>query len=126
MSAMVICEVPCERGQSLPLKENEDVGGGTRRSGILLSLSISSSVMPSAKGSWFIWSVRSRNGSTVMDFCGGAEKEAGAEGLLFAGFSSKKERNTNARPTPPPAAPAPPPPNTPPPLFSPYSPPPLR
>src|SRR5258708_32655381 len=95
MSTMVICEVPCERGQSLPLKENEDVGGGTRRSGILLSLSISSSVMPSAKGSWFIWSVRSRNGSTVMDFCGGGEKRAGGEGVLFWGFVLERRRTHN-------------------------------
>src|SRR5258708_35841731 len=98
MSAMVICEAPCERGQSLPLKENEDVGGGTRRSGILLSLSISSSVIPSAKGSWFIWSVRSRNGSTAMDFCGGGEIGAGGEGLLFAAFPVKREQTISAGP----------------------------
>src|SRR5258708_26342313 len=98
MSAMVICEAPCERGQSLPLKENEDVGGGTRRSGILLSLSISSSVIPSAKGSWFIWAVRSRNGSTAMDFCGGGEISAVGEWLLFCAFPVKREQTISAGP----------------------------
>src|SRR5258708_33629312 len=106
MSAMVICEAPCERGQSLPLKENEDVGGGTRRSGILLSLSISSSVIPSAKGSWFIWSVRSRNGSTAMDFCGGGENAAEGGGGLFWGFSSQKKTNIKSQPKGTPTGPA--------------------
>src|SRR5258707_10254109 len=117
MSTMVICEVPCERGQSLPLKENEDVGGGTRRSGILLSLSISSSVMPSAKGSWFIWSVRSRNGSTVMDFCGGGENRGGGGGFFFAALALKKKRNKNGRANAPPPAPPETTPKTPPDFF---------
>jgi hypothetical protein len=44
------------------------VGGGTRRPGILLSRSMSSSVIPSAKYSWSIDSlVRSRNGSTAIE-----------------------------------------------------------
>src|SRR6267378_5391070 len=93
---MVICGDPCECGHSLPLKENEAVGGGTRSPGILLSLSISSSVMPSAKGSSFILAVRSRNGSTAMDFCGCEAMAADAEGLLFATLPRTRKTNRKA------------------------------
>src|SRR5882762_9013655 len=93
---MVICGDPCECGHSLPLKENEDVGGGTRSPGILLSLSISSSVMPSAKGSSFILSVRSRNGSTAIDFCGCEAMAADAEGLLFVTLPRTRKTNRKA------------------------------
>src|SRR6267378_2803893 len=93
---MVICGDPCECGHSLPLKENEAVGGGTRSPGILLSLSISSSVMPSAKGSSFILAVRSRNGSTAMDLCGCEAMAADAEGLLFATLPRIKKTDRKA------------------------------
>src|SRR5229473_5045253 len=103
---MVICGVPRECGHSLPLKENEDVGGGTRSPGILLSLSISSSVMPSAKGSWFISSVRSRKGSTAMDFCGCEATASEADGLLFATlpWNRKAQRKIATSPRPSAAA----------------------
>src|ERR1700674_476082 len=66
--------------------------------------------MPSAKGSWFILSVRSRNGSTAMDFCG-CEAMApmvplvdDAERLFFATLPWKRKAKTNARQSAAPAA----------------------
>jgi hypothetical protein len=64
--------------------------------------------MPSAKGSWFISFVRSRNGSTAMDFCGCEATAGEAEGLLFAilpwNRKAQREITTSAMPSAVPAA----------------------
>src|SRR6266550_6133358 len=56
-----------------PLNENDEVREATRSPSTLASALMSSSLIPSQKYSWSLFSLRSRNGSTAMLFSGGGE-----------------------------------------------------